>query len=178
MRRHLVLVRHAKSAWDQPASGDHDRRLADRGRAALPLMNDHLAASTLRPDLVWCSSAQRTIETLAGIRSALPDQADVDTDPNLYNADDATVLDRLRQLGDDVECAMIVGHNPTMQRVALLLAAQTGGPQTGDAEAYRRVQSKVPTGAIMTLSFDGSWSDLTPGSAHLDDLFTPRPPQH
>ena len=173
MRRHVVLVRHAKSAWDQPAEGDHERTMADRGRSALPLMNQHLAASSLRPDLVWCSSATRTIETLAGIRSALPERADVDVDRNLYNATEATVLTRLQELGDDVACAMVVGHNPTMQYVAVMLA----DPHDSDTEAYAQVQSKVPTGAIMTISFDGSWSDLEPGSARLDNLFTPRPPR-
>ena len=173
MRRHLVLVRHAKSAWDHPESGDHDRSLSDRGRNALPLMNQHITESSLRPDLVWCSSAQRTIETLAGIRSALPELADIDIDRDLYNAYEATVLARLRQLGDDVECAMVVGHNPTIQQVALLLA----DPGEGDTEAHQRVQTKLPTGAIMTISFDGRWSDLAAGTARLDDLFTPRPPR-
>jgi len=137
-------------------------------------MNEHLAASSLRPDLVWCSSAQRTIETLAGIRSALPGEADIDIDRNLYNAYEDTVLGRLRELTDDVDCAMVVGHNPTMQRVALLLA----NPRAGDTEAYRQVQTKLPTGAIMTISFDGPWSEVDAGSARLDDLFTPRPPRN
>ena len=136
-------------------------------------MNGYLIESSLRPDLVWCSSAQRTIETLAGIRSALPEQANIDIDRNLYDANEATVLSRLRELTDDIECVMVVAHNPTMQRVALLLA----DPRDGDTEAHLRVQTKVPTGAIITISFDGPWSELDPGSALLDDLFTPRPPQ-
>jgi len=172
MRRHLFLVRHAKSAWNQPAAGDHERTLADRGRKALPLMNEYLAASSCQPGYVWCSSAQRTIETLAGLRSALPEQADIDIDRTVYNANESTVLARLRELTDDVACAMVVGHNPTMQHVALLLA----DPLNGDIDAYGQVQAKVPTGAIMTISFDGSWSDLNPGAGRLDDLFMPRPP--
>lgn len=136
-------------------------------------MNDHLASSACRPDLVWCSSAQRTIETLAGIRTALPEQADIEVDRAVYHANAATVLDRLRELGDDIECAMVVGHNPTMQHVALLLA----DARDSDAEAYQNVEVKYPTGAIATISFDGHWSDLDVGLGRLDNLFTPRRPR-
>lgn len=170
MRRHLVLVRHAKSAWDQPAARDHDRSLNDRGRDSLPLMLDHLASSSCRPDLVWCSSARRTIETLAGVRSALPDDVEIEVDRDVYHANAATIVDRLRELADGIECAMVVGHNPTMQHVTLLLA----DARDSDAEAYQRVQAKYPTGAIATISFDGNWNDLDAGGGRLDDLFTPR----
>lgn len=173
MRRHLILVRHAKSDWNQPAAGDHERTLSQRGRKALPPMNQHLTVSSLRPDLVWCSSAQRTIETLAGLRSALPEQVDIEIDRDVYDAHESTIVSRLHELGDAIDCAMVVGHNPTMQHVALLLA----DAQTSDVDAYVQVQAKVPTGAIMTMSFDRTWGELEPSSARLDSLFTPRPPR-
>ena len=69
--RHIVVIRHAKSSWDDPSVADHDRPLSKRGRNALPRLLDHIEGLELRPDLVKCSSSRRTRETLDGIRPAL-----------------------------------------------------------------------------------------------------------
>ena len=52
--RHIVVIRHAKSSWDDPSIPDHDRPLSKRGRNSLALMRDHIATLGLRPDLVVC----------------------------------------------------------------------------------------------------------------------------
>ncbi len=63
--RRLLLLRHAKSSWSDPTARDHERPLNDRGRRAAPLVGDYLRREDLVPDLVLCSSARRTCETLA-----------------------------------------------------------------------------------------------------------------
>lgn len=171
MRRRLLLVRHAKSAWDDPALADHDRPLAERGERALPRLRAHLDGAGLRPDHVLCSSARRTRQTLDGIRPLVPAGVPIEVDRGFYLASAPAILDRVRRLGDAVACAWVIGHNPTMQDLGLLLA---GDGDPGDLEQLRR---KLPTGAAVTLSFDGAWSGLAAGRADLDDLFTPRPPR-
>lgn len=175
MTRRLHLLRHAKSAWDDPSLDDHDRPLAPRGIKALPRLRDHLTRAGHRPDLVLCSSSRRTLDTLDGICAALPDQARVEVDAELYLADADELLARLRRLDDDPEhsvaCALLIGHNPGLQDLATLLAG------TGDATVRAQVSTKFPTAAAATLSFDVPWTELGPGVARLDELFLPRPPR-
>ena len=167
--RHLLLVRHAKSSWDDLGLADHDRPLALRGVRALPRLREHLDRSGLRPDLVLCSSARRTVETLDGIRPVLGDRVLIEVDPEIYEMDDDDLLARLRTLG--VGCAMAIGHNPCTQELA------TGLAGSGDPDTLQQLEAKLPTAAAVTLSFDGSWADLGPGTARVDDLFMPRPPR-
>ncbi|MBV9802302.1 MAG: histidine phosphatase family protein, partial [Solirubrobacterales bacterium] len=65
--KRLFVLRHAKSSWDNPGLDDHERPLAARGRRALDVIAAHLAATGTEPELVLCSSARRTRETLDGI---------------------------------------------------------------------------------------------------------------
>ena len=76
--RHIVVIRHAKSSWDDPSIADHDRPLSKRGRNALSRLRDHIEGLELRPELVMCSSSLRTRETLAGIRAAFGRKARVE----------------------------------------------------------------------------------------------------
>ena len=171
VRRRLVIVRHAKSSWDDSTLSDRERPLAPRGLGALGPMRDHLAASVARPDLVLCSPARRTVDTLAGIVPALPDGVRVEQLDALYGADAATLLRIVRSLDDEIACAMFVGHNPGLGDLAVLLAG------SGERAARDQLREKFPTGAIATLSVDSGWADLEPGAARLDDLFMPRRPR-
>jgi phosphohistidine phosphatase len=171
MRRSLLLVRHAKSAWDDASLADHDRPLAPRGRRALPQLHDHLMYAQHRPELVMCSSACRTMETLDGIRAAIPQQARVELDTEFYVADADALSARIREVDNSIACTMVIGHNPTIQDVALRL---TG---SGDPDLRAQIALKVPTGAVVTLSFDGAWADLSAESARIDDFFVPRRPR-
>jgi phosphohistidine phosphatase len=170
VRRQLIIVRHAKSSWDDPHLDDHDRPLAPRGRKALPRLAEHLAALEVGPDLVLCSSARRTRHTLAGVRAALPAKAEVLIDEALYHAGPHWYVGQLRSLGDEIRCAMVVGHNPGLQELAVLLVGD------GDAVLRAQLELKFPTAAAATISFEGGWGDLGPG-ARLDDLFLPRRPR-
>lgn len=171
----MLVVRHAKSDWTDPSLADHDRPLAPRGIEALARMQDRLATGP-RPDLVLCSSARRALDTLAGIRPALPDAVEVEVERALYRADASALLDRLRTLGEDTGAVMIVGHNPALHDLALgLLGDVDGDDGVRDEVARARLAAKFPTGAIAILTLGSRWVDLEPGCAVLDDFFTPRP---
>ncbi len=171
MRRRLVLVRHAKSAWDDPSLLDHDRPLARRGRKALPLLRAHLADSLCSPVIVLCSSSHRTIETLDGIRAGFIERPSIEIDEGIYLASVDQLLTRLRGIDRDVGCAMVIGHNPAIQELALLLVG------AGDADLLAQLATKLPTAAAVTLSFERAWADLGRGDALLERLFMPRPPR-
>ena len=167
-RKCIVIVRHAKSSWDDPALADHDRPLAPRGRSAVPRLRDHLERLGLRPDVVLCSSSRRTRETLEGIQPAFGRRADIQIDRELYAADAGQLLDRLHRLDDQVTCVVLIGHNPGVADLAELLVGH------GDPTARENLTEKFPTAAVAMLSVTGDWSGLQPASATLDDYWRPR----
>ena len=162
----LFVLRHAKSSWDDPELGDHDRPLAPRGRRAAKAMGGHLRRERIAPDLVLCSSARRTRETLDRIAPALGDDVAVSVEADLYAASADELLERLRTVDDDVESVMLIGHNPGLEQLALGLA--------GSGDELPDLRRKFPTGALATLSFAGRWRDLALGSAELTDFVKPK----
>ncbi len=169
MRHRIYLLRHAKSSWDQPDLADHERPLAKRGRKAVAKLGRHFRDAGVRPDLVLCSSAARAVETLDGVREALPPEAELEVEGDLYGAGSDALLTRLRRVPDEVGSAMLIGHNPAIEELALELA---GEEDDGDARA--RMEAKYPTGALATLRFEGSWGELEPGAAALEAFVVPR----
>lgn len=167
----LYLMRHAKSDWSDPGRSDRERRLAPRGVLAAEAMARYMAAVGVRPDVVFCSPAVRTRETLELVQAGLG-PARVAIESGLYGAGPDEVLDLLRAEGGDAEAAMVVGHNPTMAVLAQWLPRRCGD----DAEAplLERIAQKYPTGALATLAFDGSWATLSPGDADIVAFVAPR----
>jgi phosphohistidine phosphatase len=164
--RRLHLLRHAKSSWDDPALRDRDRPLAPRGRKATTRIARWARKHDVRPQLVVSSSAVRARETLAGVLPGLG-EPEVWTEVALYAASADVLLARVRALPDEAEEAMLVGHNPGLQSLLLLLA------EPGDLR--ERAAEKLPTGALATLEMDiATWSELEPGGARLVEFVVPR----
>jgi phosphohistidine phosphatase len=165
--RRLWLLRHAKSAWDDPGIPDHDRPLAPRGRAAASRVAEHLDRIAVRPRLVRCSSARRARETLAIILPGLGDELTIEVDPALYTFSGAQLLEVVLELPPAHPEVMLVGHNPAMEDLASALAR--------DGEALLALREKYPTGALAGLELDvDAWADAAPGCARLATFVTPR----
>ena len=164
--RRLHLLRHAKSSWEDPSLRDHERPLAPRGRKAAKRIARWAQENDVRPELVASSSAVRARETLERVLPGLG-KPEVRIEEELYAATAEALLERVRALPDEVEEAMLVGHNPGLGDLALLLA------EPGDLR--ERAAEKVPTGALATLEADvARWSDLEPGGARLVAFVQPR----
>jgi phosphohistidine phosphatase len=153
-RRRVVVIRHAKSSWDDPSLADRDRPLSKRGRNALPRLHEHIEELGLRPDLVMDSSSRRTSETLDGIRDVLGPQARTASEPTLYGAGAEHLLSMLRRLDDHVTTVVLIGHNPGVADLVDLLAA--------DAETGRSAIDAFPTAAVAVLSVAGPWTAIRP----------------
>ncbi|HYU60945.1 MAG TPA: histidine phosphatase family protein [Solirubrobacterales bacterium] len=164
--RRLYLLRHAKSSWDDPALADSERPLAPRGRRASKLIARHFRSERIRPELVLCSPARRARETLERIAGALGDDAEIRIDSELYGASSSDLLARIRALPEGIGSAMLIGHNPGIQDLAVSLAGE--GPGT------ERMRPKFPTAALATLELDGRWRDLGSGRASLVAFVKPR----
>jgi phosphohistidine phosphatase len=167
----LLLLRHAKSSWDNPALADYDRPLAKRGQKAAPRMGAEIAGLNPRPERVLCSGAARASETLSLVLPALGAPApEVVYDDAIYMAPPAQLLARLRKLAGPgaPQSVMVVGHNPGLEELAELLVGD------GDGDARQRMAAKFPTCALAVITFDvKSWSDIGPGSGTLTRFVTP-----
>jgi phosphohistidine phosphatase len=164
--RQLLLLRHAKSSHDDPDLADHERPLASRGERAAAALGRYMRGHDLGPALVLCSSAVRARQTLDGVTGELGASPEVRIESELYEASPRGLLERLRRIDDEVPSAMLVGHNPAMERLALDLAS--GGPDLAD------LARKYPTGALAVLAFEGPWGDLDADGARLAGFVKPR----
>ena len=167
MTRTLYLLRHAKSSWSDPALADEERPLAPRGRRDAKRVCEHLERLGIAPALVLCSSARRAVQTLELLQPALGPVTPVLIEPELYGATAEELLGRLRALPDDVASVLLIGHNPGLQDLALLLAS-------AGAE-LSRVEAKFPTSALATFSLPkAAWRQLSQGEAVLDAFVVPK----
>ncbi|MEC9368209.1 MAG: histidine phosphatase family protein [Pseudomonadota bacterium] len=164
----LSLLRHAKSDWAGGMSNDHARPLAPRGEKAAPRMGRHIASSGKVPDTILCSTAKRARQTLDLVLPELGMQPKVKYLDELYHAGPEAMMAVLRRLPPSCTHAMIVGHNPGMQALALDLARRNG---SADLAAVR---SKYPTAALALYQLEGNWPDLRKGSGKLLAFVTPR----
>ncbi len=166
--RRLFLLRHAKSCWDDQSLDDFDRPLSRRGRRNAVAMGRHMERERLRPDIILCSTARRTAETLELVHGVL-EGVPVSLEPDLYEAGRGDLVGRLRQLDDYLASVLLIGHNPGLERLALSL---TGGH--GDGEAMARLDEKFPTGSLAVLESDiGHWRELQDGTCRLASFMRP-----
>lgn len=165
--RQLLLLRHAKSSWDDPKLPDHARPLNPRGRRAAESVREALAGLALRPDLVLVSSARRTLQTIEALEPWDPAPAVVPLDA-LYLASAADLLATLQSATRDAACVLLVSHNPGLHDLALLLS----GPDS-DPDALARLEEAYPTAALAVFSLPGAWPDLAPAGATLRRFVRP-----
>jgi phosphohistidine phosphatase len=175
--RTLVLFRHAKSAW--PDVPDHDRPLARRGIRAAPVMGRWLREAGLLPGQVLCSTARRARETWQFAQAGLAATPPVTFDARIYEGAAMDLLTVVREVSPVTGTLLLIGHNPAIEDLALLLATAPGGervPAPADAAPgdLDRMRAKFPTAAIAVLEFHGTWPGLAPGRARLTAFVMPR----
>lgn len=165
----LLLLRHAKSSWDDPALGDVDRPLTGRGRKAAERMGRLLVERRLVPDLIVCSAARRARETFDRLLPAFDHVPANRIEPRLYMAEPQLLLELARDLPDEADTALFIGHNPGFARFAGRLAGSASG------DSLQRMAAKFPTAALAVLRFDGAtWRGLAPRAGLLEDFVAPR----
>lgn len=166
--RLLSLLRHAKSSWDSDVARDFDRPLNARGRRAALAMGRFLADQGIAFDSVLASPAVRVAETVALVEEALGRPLGAVADRRIYMASGASLLE-LVQAAPDVPHLLLVGHNPGLEDLALMLAANDSSP------ARAALAAKYPTGALVTLSFAaGSLAAIREGEGMVLRFVRPR----
>ena len=142
----LLLMRHAKSSWDDDGLGDHERPLNHRGREAAPKMAQLLFDNNLVPKLILVSSSVRTQETVERMLPILG-SVTVRVVPELYHAMPMTILKVLDEHGRDADPLMVVGHNPGMETTVSNVAGTIVPFPTG-AIAHLVMQPHFPSRVV------------------------------
>ncbi len=184
--RHLWLLRHGKAASDAPRGGsDSERPLTARGRRDASALGARLAEKPrplgLRgvhaPELALCSAAVRTRQTADLVSKGMGGRLPVESFRSLYDATTDVVLRVVCEIDDAVTSALVVGHNPTIVRLAWeLLAEGDGDADNVGASAGRAALEgrEYPTCSVAVIALPiGSWAEAMPATGTLVGLFRP-----
>jgi phosphohistidine phosphatase len=147
--KHLLLLRHAKAQPAERGMADRDRSLTTRGHSDARLMGTAIAEIGV-PDLILCSPARRTRETLEGVVETLAAEPKVVFVDRLYDSRDATYSDAIAANGGNANRLLVIAHNPTIHATAVALAAK------GDRALRAAMSAKFPTCALAVIAFDSA----------------------
>jgi phosphohistidine phosphatase len=168
--RQLLLLRHAKSSWDDASLPDHARPLNGRGKTAAAAMRRAMRDLGLAPDIVLVSTARRTLQTMEALEP-WDETPLVEPSDALYLASAGQLLELLRGVAETARSVLLIGHNPGLHELAIMLAG------TEDAQphaAMQRLVAAYPTAALAEFSVPGSWRQLGAGGARLVRFLPPR----
>ncbi len=156
----LLILRHAKSSWDDESLSDHDRPLNKRGTRAAHRMGRLLEEEALWPDLILSSTAERAATTTLRVTEAGGFGGDILYLRELYGAGPHDYIDAVSEFGGAAGCVMVVGHNPGLE---MLVQALTG--------EYQR----MPTAALVSITIPiDDWSNLDTEDGEIAGVWRPR----
>lgn len=157
----LLIMRHAKSSWEEAGQSDHERPLNDRGLRDAPRMGEHLKKQGFIADAILTSSAKRALRTAEAVAKAMDCVDRVESIDALYLADPLVYLASLRHLPEEVRVVLVVGHNPGISQWATKLS-------------HRQIELPTAAVACVTLPID-DWSTISGGTpGMLIDLWLPK----
>ena len=161
----ILLLRHAKSDWDNPALADFERPLAKRGLKDAPRMGAVLSSFEIAPDRILASPARRAKETAELVAEACGYKKAIEWHEAFYGGNAEDLIAALQRLPNSVEQVLLVGHNPTMEEtVSSLISGDEGQPII-----------IMPTAALACLQVDvRDWAELELGEGVLQWFLIPR----
>ncbi|HEV7643395.1 MAG TPA: histidine phosphatase family protein [Pyrinomonadaceae bacterium] len=156
----LLLLRHAKSSWDDTSLSDFERPLNPRGKQTAPFIGELIAEKGWQPDLVLSSPAERAKQTALLAKEAGSLKAEIRFDEKIYEASQFQLLEVLKGISAPAGTVLLVGHNPGMEGLLGLL--------TGEMQS-------IPTAALIRISLDiDSWDRIERDSGKLEEFIKPK----
>lgn len=166
MSRELILLRHAKTEWDNP-QGDFARELTRQGVEEASTAGAWLVTQKIAPVIVYCSNARRVQQTWETLLAATQWQSpEIIVDSRLYLADLTLLRQLLTAIPAHASCVLFIGHNPGLEQLAAFLSAQ--------ALPRNTVGEILATANVVRLSLPDNWENLSAGSATLLNVFRPQ----
>jgi phosphohistidine phosphatase len=158
--KHLFILRHAKSSWDESYLADFDRPLNERGMNAAPFMGEFIAKQQIFPDVFLSSPAKRAMQTAQLVKDSSGFNVPLRFDERVYEASPLSLLQVISEVENSIGSVMLIGHNPGIEGLIRIL--------TGQLEA-------MPTAALAMIDLDiHKWSDACDGSGVLTAVYRPR----
>jgi len=165
MTRQLLILRHAKSAWDTDVATDFDRPLGKRGKKDAPRVGNWLRQQRLIPDYVLSSPAKRAKKTAIKVCQALHmEKHQINWDLRIYEAPTGRLLEALADCPATAKRVLLVGHNPGLEMLLEFLCETLPDSQDGKL---------LPTATVAHLEMPDVWSQLGAGAARLISLTRP-----
>ncbi|MEG3640082.1 SixA phosphatase family protein [Magnetococcus sp. PR-3] len=168
MGRQLIILRHAKSAWDTDAPTDFERPLAKRGRRDAPRMGRWVEKQGMTPDLVICSPAERAKQTMVAVAKELGiKKKQLVWDDRVYGASLEDLIEVLSEVGKGSKRVMLVGHNPGLE---LLLSYLVGPNKQSGMFGF----GLIKTATVVQLEMPERWEEISAGCAKLKQIMSPK----
>ena len=165
----LTLLRHAKSDWHSGAASDFERPLNARGHKAARTVGRELRAQGLAFDAVIASPAARVVETVDDLAEAYGSPLRPRFDERVYLGSVTTLLAVIREADDAADRLLIVGHNPGLENLAMLLTRDDGNGLRSELAA------KYPTATVAEIALPiDHWREVAPGEGELARFIRPR----
>lgn len=156
----LLLLRHAKSSWQDSTLADFDRPLNSRGLETAPQIGSKIFSRKIEPDEILSSPAKRAVQTAILVRETAQLAAKIQYEEKIYEASPLTLLYLLAEQNEENESILLIGHNPGLERLTEIL--------TGEA-----TQMKTATLVKINLKIE-KWSEILPNCGKLDFVLLPR----
>jgi phosphohistidine phosphatase len=160
--KYLLLMRHAKSSWDNPGESDFDRTLNERGKKDAPEMAHRIKRKEFNPQLMVCSPAKRTQKTAKLVAEVLGyNEKKIELETSMYDADISDLLHTIRSFEDDTNRVMMIGHNPGFTGLIGTLTSS--------------LIANLPTSGVALIRFDvKSWKQISSHSGTLEWIDFPK----
>ena len=161
--KEIIICRHAKSSWKNKTLDDHKRPIKTRGKKDSKRLGIFLRKVELLPGLILSSTSERTRQTIKFFLKTAKCQPEIDYIQAFYMGSVSDIFQSLCKVSNDVSRAMVVGHNPTLEKMISLLTSSKG------------LNLRLPTTGLAYLTVDSSqWSGLQKGQAELKWMITPK----
>lgn len=166
----LILLRHAKSGWDDHGARDFDRRLNPKGERAARTMGQHMRDRGLSWDHAIASPAARVVETLEQISAGYGRTIEPEWDRRAYLASASMLLDLIHHAPAEAGTLLMSGHNPGLEELVLMLVPDRAGDALRD-----EVEAKFPTASLAVMTCEGdTWGAVMAGKCTLTTFTRPR----
>jgi phosphohistidine phosphatase len=156
----LFILRHAKSAWDNPDLSDFERPLNSRGLDAARFIGELIYSRNLEPQIIISSPAKRAKQTAVLVKEIAEIPQPITFDERIYEASPLTLFSLINEFDDKYESVLLVGHNPGLESLVRILS---------------RENQILPTAALVKINLNiEHWSKLETESGTLEFIIRPK----
>ena len=156
----LLVLRHAKSSWENPDLSDFERPLNSRGFDAARFIGGLIYQRDLAPQIIVSSPAKRAKQTAVLVKELAEIPKPIIFDERIYEAGALALFNLIREFDEKYDSVLLIGHNPGFEQIVRML---TGENVT------------MPTAGLAKINFDiANWHDLETNSNELEFVLRPK----